>query len=284
MIGFARALPRLRERVAKDLARDGMPREKALACAVRLLDRGFFRIGSEDYAEENDTYGIATMRKRHVTVDGDEVTLRLRGQGRPAPRPDDRRPRGRRGSCATLKRRRGGGEELLAYKRRRAAGWTSSRPTSTSTSRRPPAASSARRTSAPGAATVLAAVALAVSGPARGTKTLAQARQGARGQGGRALPRQHAGGRARLVHRPARVRPLRRRPDDRGRAARAGRGHGGRGRTSSGTIEEAVLDLIAGQPRVGSSRGGSGAGRGRLGAAAEVRRVGAGHRRPTGVP
>ena len=44
-----------------------MPREQTLACAMRLLDRGFFRIGSEDYAEENDTYGLATMRKRHVT-------------------------------------------------------------------------------------------------------------------------------------------------------------------------------------------------------------------------
>ena len=47
-----------------------MPRDKVLAAAMRLLDRGFFRIGSENYAEENDTYGIATMRKRHVKVLG----------------------------------------------------------------------------------------------------------------------------------------------------------------------------------------------------------------------
>src|SRR3954465_8728162 len=67
MIDFAEALPRLRRRVAKDLKRPGMPRERALALATRLLDRGFFRIGSEDYAEENDTYGLATMQKRHVT-------------------------------------------------------------------------------------------------------------------------------------------------------------------------------------------------------------------------
>jgi DNA topoisomerase I len=45
----------------------GMPRERALACAVRLLDSGFFRIGSEDYAEENETYGVATMQKRHAS-------------------------------------------------------------------------------------------------------------------------------------------------------------------------------------------------------------------------
>ena len=48
---------------------------------MRLLDRGFFRIGSENYAEENDTYGIATMRKRHVTVDGDAVTFDYEAKG-----------------------------------------------------------------------------------------------------------------------------------------------------------------------------------------------------------
>ena len=49
--------------------------------AMRLLDRGFFRIGSENYAEENDTYGIATMRKRHVTISGDEVTFDYEAKG-----------------------------------------------------------------------------------------------------------------------------------------------------------------------------------------------------------
>ena len=81
MIDFARALPRLRKRVAKDIARRGMPRDKVLACAMRLLDRGFFRIGSENYAEENDTYGIATMRKRHVTISGDAVTFDYEAKG-----------------------------------------------------------------------------------------------------------------------------------------------------------------------------------------------------------
>src|ERR671923_392854 len=78
---FARALPRLRRRVRKDLRRPGMPRERVLGCAARLLDRGFFRIGSEDYAEENDTYGIATMQKRHVTVSRDEVTFDYEAKG-----------------------------------------------------------------------------------------------------------------------------------------------------------------------------------------------------------
>ena len=48
-------------------AATSLTRERVLACAVRLLDRGFFRIGSEDYAEDNETYGLATIRKEHVT-------------------------------------------------------------------------------------------------------------------------------------------------------------------------------------------------------------------------
>jgi DNA topoisomerase-1 len=115
MVRFARALPKVRRRVTRDLARDGMPREKALACAVRLLDRGFFRIGSEDYAEENDTYGIATMQRRHVTVLGDEVSFDYEAKGGQRrlqtigdPQVAD--------VVRALRRRRGGGEELLGYR------------------------------------------------------------------------------------------------------------------------------------------------------------------------
>jgi DNA topoisomerase IB len=115
MIDFARALPRLRGRVAKDIRRKGMPREKVLACSMRLLDRGFFRIGSENYAEENETYGIATMRKRHATVSDDTVTFDYEAKG------GQRRVQsiGNPEVAAivrSLKSRRGGGEELLAYK------------------------------------------------------------------------------------------------------------------------------------------------------------------------
>jgi DNA topoisomerase I len=117
MTDFARALPRLRRRVTKDLKRPGMPREKVLACATRLLDRGFFRIGSEDYAEENDTYGIATMEKRHVSVDGDEVTFDYEAKG------GERRIQVVTDPVVaeivrTLKRRRGDGN-LLAFKQGR---------------------------------------------------------------------------------------------------------------------------------------------------------------------
>src|SRR3990170_4191421 len=81
MIEFARALPRLRRRAAKDLKREGLPREKVLGCAARLLDRGFFRIGSEGYAEENETYGLATIRKDHVTIRDDVVVFDYEAKG-----------------------------------------------------------------------------------------------------------------------------------------------------------------------------------------------------------
>jgi DNA topoisomerase I len=113
---FAAALPKLRRRVARDLARDGMPREKALACAVRLLDRGFFRIGSEDYAEENDTYGVATLRREHAQVGDGEVTFDYAAKGGQRRVQTIADPQVA-AAVRTLKRRRGGGEELLAYKR-----------------------------------------------------------------------------------------------------------------------------------------------------------------------
>jgi DNA topoisomerase IB len=68
MLRFARALPRLRRTATKHLAQKGMTEERVLACAIRLLDRGFFRVGTEDYAERNKTFGLATMQKRHVTL------------------------------------------------------------------------------------------------------------------------------------------------------------------------------------------------------------------------
>jgi DNA topoisomerase IB len=73
MVEFARALPRLRRAADRDVTKRGFPRERVLACAVRLLDRGFFRIGGEEYAEENESYGLATMRKKHVTLERGHV-------------------------------------------------------------------------------------------------------------------------------------------------------------------------------------------------------------------
>jgi DNA topoisomerase I len=118
MLEFARALPPLRTSVARDLRRRNMSRERALACAVRLLDRGFFRIGSEDYAEENDTYGLATMRRRHVTVHGERIIFDYEAKGGQRRRQwlEDRQAAN---VLRELLRRRGGGEELLAYKQNR---------------------------------------------------------------------------------------------------------------------------------------------------------------------
>jgi DNA topoisomerase IB len=73
MLEFARALPAGRSTVAEHLELPGLPRERVLACAVRLLDRCFFRIGGEEYAEENGTVGLATMRRDHVRLLGDDT-------------------------------------------------------------------------------------------------------------------------------------------------------------------------------------------------------------------
>jgi DNA topoisomerase-1 len=117
MVLFAKALPRLRRRVDRDLADcETLDRSCVLACAVRLLERGFFRIGSEEYAEENESYGLATMRKQHVTVEADGVMVfdypAKSGQRRHQGVLDERAAE----IVAALKRRRGGGSELLAYK------------------------------------------------------------------------------------------------------------------------------------------------------------------------
>ncbi|HEX2373756.1 MAG TPA: DNA topoisomerase IB [Actinomycetota bacterium] len=119
MLEFAHALPGLRQRAAEHLGQDGLPRERVLACATRLLDRGFFRMGTEGYAEQNQTYGLATIQKRHVRLDGDLITFdyvaksgkrRLTSVLDPAARE----------VVAQLKRRRGGGPDLLAFTRGRA--------------------------------------------------------------------------------------------------------------------------------------------------------------------
>src|SRR3954463_11611611 len=80
MLVFARALPALRKRIDADLAGAPLSRDQVLACAVRLLDRGLFRIGTEDYAVTNETYGLATMKKRHVTVNGEGLVFDYRAK------------------------------------------------------------------------------------------------------------------------------------------------------------------------------------------------------------
>ena len=77
---FAEALPAIRRRVRADLALEGLPRRKVLALIVRLLESTCIRIGNERYAEENDSFGLTTMRNRHVRVNGARVEFRFRGK------------------------------------------------------------------------------------------------------------------------------------------------------------------------------------------------------------
>jgi DNA topoisomerase I len=81
MIAFGETLPALRERLSHDLGLPGLPREKTLATVVRLLDESLIRVGNEEYARENRSYGLTTMRDRHVDVSGTTVHFTFRGKG-----------------------------------------------------------------------------------------------------------------------------------------------------------------------------------------------------------
>src|SRR5215218_9641514 len=115
VLEVAARLPRARQHVERDLALPGMPRSRALATAFRLLDLGFFRIGGEAYAEQNNSYGLATIQKQHVSIEGDNVVfdyVAKSGQERYIALADDLV----RQAVRDLLRRRGGGPELLAYR------------------------------------------------------------------------------------------------------------------------------------------------------------------------
>lgn len=77
---FGGALPRIRERVEQDLGMPGLPREKVLATIVRLLETTFIRIGNEEYARQNHSYGLTTLRDKHVDVEGSKVHFQFKGK------------------------------------------------------------------------------------------------------------------------------------------------------------------------------------------------------------
>lgn len=79
-IAFAKALPRMRRRMDRDLARRGLPREKVLATVVRLLETSFIRVGNAEYARDNKSYGLTTLRRKHVEVKGSKITFRFKGK------------------------------------------------------------------------------------------------------------------------------------------------------------------------------------------------------------
>ena len=80
MINFGKALPQIRKEVDRALGLPGLPREKVLATIVYLLEATMMRIGNDEYARENKSYGLTTLRNRHVRIDGSEVEFRFRGK------------------------------------------------------------------------------------------------------------------------------------------------------------------------------------------------------------
>jgi DNA topoisomerase-1 len=80
MAAFGRALPKLRAKVDADLGKPGLPREKLLAAAVRLLEITLIRVGNDEYAKANKTFGLTTLRKRHVRLNGTGAIFEFRGK------------------------------------------------------------------------------------------------------------------------------------------------------------------------------------------------------------
>lgn len=117
MVDFAGALPDLRKHCCDLLAGKGLTQERVLACTIRLLDLGFFRIGGEEYVAQNGSYGLATLRKKHVTLGpGNAVTFDYpakSGKRRVQTIVDE----AVFDVVAALKRRRSGGTKLFVYRR-----------------------------------------------------------------------------------------------------------------------------------------------------------------------
>ena len=112
---FGAALPRIREVICRHLEGRGLTRDRVLAAAIRLIDLGFFRPGGEEYAEENGTFGLATIRKDHVTLSQGQLVFEYPAKGakhREQAVAEDQ-------VCAvvrSLRRCRDGGDQLLVYR------------------------------------------------------------------------------------------------------------------------------------------------------------------------
>ncbi len=115
VLEMAARLPAAREHVSADLALPGMPQQRALAAAFRLLDLGFFRVGGESYAEENGSHGLATIKKSHVRLRGTrmEFTFMAKSSKEVAVALVDEQARA---AVDSMRRRRSGGDELLAWR------------------------------------------------------------------------------------------------------------------------------------------------------------------------
>lgn len=80
MLAFGQHLPEMRQRMDADLGRPGLPREKVLAAVVRLLETTLIRVGNDEYARDNSSYGLTTIRNRHVDVNGTRIRFKFRGK------------------------------------------------------------------------------------------------------------------------------------------------------------------------------------------------------------
>jgi DNA topoisomerase-1 len=80
MRAFGKVLPRIRRIAGRDLARPGLPKRKVLAAVVKLLETTYIRIGNEEYAEENGSFGLTTLRNQHVQILGEMLKFRFRGK------------------------------------------------------------------------------------------------------------------------------------------------------------------------------------------------------------
>jgi DNA topoisomerase IB len=151
------------------MAQPEMTRERVLACATRLLDLGFFRIGTEGYAEQNQTYGLATIHKRHVKIKGDMIVFDYAAKGGQR-RIESIVDPAVHAIVDALKRRRSGGSELLAYKS--GGRWIDVKSSDINDFiKEVTGGDFTAKDFRTWNATVLAAVALAVSGEAAGSKT-----------------------------------------------------------------------------------------------------------------
>jgi DNA topoisomerase IB len=112
---FAASLPRLHKAVKRDLVHDGVPKERALACAVRLIDLGLFRVGGEEYADANGSFGVATIRREHVVHSNGELLFDFPAKS------GQRRVQSVRDAVVlraveAMRRRRSGPEDLIVFR------------------------------------------------------------------------------------------------------------------------------------------------------------------------
>jgi DNA topoisomerase I len=115
MLDFAARLPKMRDRLAEDLALRGLQERRVLACAAKLLDLGLFRVGGERYAIENDSYGLATMRRQHVELRNGRAVFDFPAKSAKRQVQEIADP-SVLPTIRAMKRRKGGGEELFAYR------------------------------------------------------------------------------------------------------------------------------------------------------------------------